>query len=80
MYALKLKSLKLLIFCHLEAILGNHNGDLFRHFQCGKVLVKFEACSSFGLGEGKKSKFYPNFLKLKLADTSGASQLRSVAL
>lgn len=61
MRALKLKSLKLLIFCHLEAILDNHNGDLFRHFQCGKVFVRFEACSLFGLGKGKNQNSSPIF-------------------
>lgn len=54
MRASKLKSLKLLIFCHLDAILDNHNGDLFRHFQCGKVVVKFEACRVCLDLEGKK--------------------------
>lgn len=76
MRASKLKSLKLLIFCHLDAILDNHNGDLFRHFQCGKVVVKFEACRvCLDLEGKKKSKFSPSVLKPKLADTSGASQL-----
>lgn len=56
MCAFKLKSLKLFIFCHLEAILDNHNGDLFRHFQCGKVFVKFEACRICLDLEGKNIK------------------------
>lgn len=53
MWALKLKSLKLFLFCHLDAVLENHDGDLFRHFQYGKLQIG-SMQSLFGL-EGEKN-------------------------